>query len=354
MHYFPLLRPVLHALPPEAAHRLAVRALQWGLLPASRAPVPASLATDAFGLHFPSPVGLAAGFDKNAEAVDGLLAQGFGFVEAGTCTPRPQAGNPKPRLFRLRQDGAVINRLGFNNRGKEAFVAHLRARRRAGVVGANIGKNKDSEDAIADYVTMLEAVAAHADYVTVNISSPNTEGLRALQERESLDALLGALASSRARLAEAQGRRVPLLLKIAPDLDGAQQEAIAEVALARGMDGLIISNTTVARPQSLKDGNARQAGGLSGTPLFAPSTELLRAMYRLTQGRIPLVGVGGIGSGADAYAKIRAGASLVQLYSALVYQGFGLVGAIHAQLAQCLARDGFVSVQQAVGADATR
>lgn len=293
---------------------------------------------------------MAAGFDKNAEAVDALLAQGFGFVEAGTCTPKPQAGNPKPRMFRLTEDAAVINRLGFNGRGKDVFVANLRRRGGRGIVGANIGKNRDTQDTIADYVAMLEAVAPHVDYITVNISSPNTEGLRALQEKDALETLISALFATRSGM----DRHLPLLFKIAPDLDAAGQGAVAAVALERGIDGLIIGNTTVSRPESLRSRNRNEKGGLSGRPLFALSTEVLRNMYRFTEGRIPLIGVGGIASGADAYAKIRAGATLVQLYTAFVYQGFSLLQEIHSSLAALLERDGFKSIGEAVGADFKR
>lgn len=345
MDYYPLLRPLLFCLPPEVAHNLAICALRAGVVPRQASRTTPALAVQAFGLHFPSPVGMAAGFDKNAEVADALLAQGFGFVEVGTCTPKPQTGNAKPRMFRLQEDEAVINRLGFNNLGKYVFTTNLRAPKRAGIVGANIGKNKDSEDAIADYVTMLEAVRDSADYITVNISSPNTVGLRALQERQALDALLSALLDARGT------SRVPLLLKIAPDVAEAEQEAIAEVVLARGIDGLIVSNTTIARPDSLKSEQRTQTGGLSGKPLMARSTEVLANMYRLTGGKLPLIGVGGIASAEDAYAKIRAGATLVQLYSALVYQGFALVPRIHTGLADLLARDGFSHISEAVGID---
>jgi dihydroorotate dehydrogenase len=345
MDYYPLLRPLLFLLPPETAHTLAVRALRSGLVPPQASHISPALNVSAFNLQFPSPVGMAAGFDKNAEAMDALLAQGFGFVEVGTCTPKPQTGNAKPRMFRLREDEAVINRLGFNNLGKNIFCDNLRKPRRAGIVGANIGKNKDSDDAIADYVTMFHAVSGCADYITVNISSPNTAGLRALQERAALDALLQALQDARG------SAHVPLLLKIAPDIDEAEQEAIAEVVLARAIDGLIVSNTTIARPHTLISQHKTQAGGLSGKPLMSRSTQVLANMYRLTGGKLPLIGVGGIASAEDAYAKIRAGATLVQLYSALVYQGFALVPRIHLDLAELLARDGFTHIGDAVGVD---
>jgi dihydroorotate dehydrogenase len=352
MALFSTLRPALHLLPPEAAHRLGILALRNGLLPATPLPHYSALETTALGLRFAHPLGLAAGFDKNAEAYGALLRQGFSFVETGTVTPLPQPGNPQPRLFRLPQDGAVINRLGFNNAGIETFVANLSGRDKTrGVVGANIGKNKLSEVAIDDYAAAMRAVYPHADYITVNISSPNTEGLRALQKRDSLESLLAALIDLRRQCVEAGGAHVPLLVKIAPDL-GAQEKAdIAAVITTHAIDGLIVSNTTIARPPTLKNRHARQQGGLSGRPLFAPSTQMLADMYRLTEGKILLVGVGGIASAADAYAKIRAGATLLQLYTALVYQGFGVVRAICDGLEKRLARDGFSHVSQAVGAD---
>jgi dihydroorotate dehydrogenase len=312
----------LRRLPAETAHRLAVRALAAGLGPRAAADAPA-LATKVWGLDFANPVGIAAGFDKNAEAHAGLLRAGAGFVEVGTVTPRPQAGNPKPRLFRLTADGAVINRMGFNNQGMAAMARRLEGRdRSAGIVGVNIGRNKDGGD--SDYVTCFEALAALADYITVNVSSPNTPGLRDLQARAPLAGLIDALQQARARM----GLSLPLLVKIAPDLTAEQRRDIAEVALASGLDGLVISNTTVARPHTLRSPARGEQGGLSGRPLFAPSTALLAEMYELTDGRLPLIGVGGIASAAEAYAKLRAGASLVQLYTALVYEGPGLIGKI--------------------------
>jgi len=344
---FTLLRPLIHRLPPESAHNLGLWALQKGLWPASRPLSFPSLATEAFGLHFKNPIGLAAGFDKNAVAIDALLAQGFGFVEAGTVTPRPQPGNPKPRIFRLGEDQAVINRLGFNNHGLKSFRQNF-ARRdtHAGIAGANIGKNKEATDAVADYVTGLHKVHGIADYITINISSPNTQGLRDLQQRDALGQLLAALAEARANYPA----RVPLLLKVAPDLTPGEREDVAQAVLAHGIDGLIVSNTTLSRPD-LKSAHSKETGGLSGRPLFTLSTESLRDFYRLTAGKIPLVGVGGISSAQDAYTKIRAGATLVQLYTALVYQGFGIVRDIQSGLDILLARDGFTHIRQAVGAD---
>ena len=333
------LRPALFMLPPEKAHRAAIRALQMGLAPRSSFTHP-SLVTELAGVTLPNPVGLAAGFDKNAEAYAGALAAGFGFVEVGTVTPQAQPGNPQPRLFRLVQEEAVINRLGFNNEGVEAATARLQARG-AGVVGGNIGKNKESVDAIADYVTALRVIYPQVDYITVNISSPNTPGLRALQAGDELRALVKAVQAERAGFTE----RKPIFVKIAPDNDAAALEAIAAVALEEGVDALIVSNTTIGR-----DGvTSTEQGGLSGRPLFTKSTDVLAQVYALTKGAVPLIGVGGISSAEDAYAKIRAGASAVQLYTALIYQGFGLVEDITNGLAGLLARDGFAHVRDAVG-----
>jgi dihydroorotate dehydrogenase len=351
----------LRLLPPETAHRLTLRALAHMPVAALGKKVADDpiLASRVFGLDFPNPIGLAAGFDKNAEAFAPALGLGFGFVEIGSVTPRPQAGNPPPRLFRLAEDEAVINRMGFNNDGLVAVRARL-ARRPAGaapgVIGANLGKNKDSADAAADYAAGVSALAPLADYLVINVSSPNTPGLRALQGRAPLEALLAAVhAAHEAAMGTARGDKPPpLLLKIAPDLTEADKQDIAEVALAAGLDGLIVSNTTIARPPGLRGAAAKEAGGLSGRPLFKPSTAVLADMYRLTGGKLPLIGVGGISSGEDAYAKIRAGASLLQLYTALVYGGPGLVGRIKADLAAGLRADGFTNIADAVGADHRR
>jgi dihydroorotate dehydrogenase len=300
-----------------------------------------------FGRLFPNPLGLAAGFDKNAEVPGAMLKLGFGFVECGTVTPRPQPGNPRPRMFRLRQDRAVINRLGFNNQGMAAAAKRLSARGRHGIVGINIGANKDSPDRIADYREGFARLAPLADYVTVNISSPNTPGLRGLQNRDELEKLLALVTEERARA----NSTVPLLLKIAPDLDEHALDDIANTVLASGIEGMIVSNTTLARPANLKSANARESGGLSGVPLFAPSTAILKAVRRRVGNRLTLVGVGGVSSGADVYAKIRAGASLVQLYTAMAYEGPGLITRIKRELSALLARDGFARVADAVGAD---
>jgi dihydroorotate dehydrogenase len=339
---------LLRCLPPEAAHRATLRLLRLAapFLPRAGRDDP-RLASDALGLHFPNPVGLAAGFDKDAEVGDAMLKLGFGFVECGTVTPRPQAGNAKPRLFRLAQDRAVINRMGFNNRGMDAMALRLANRARNGIVGINIGANKDSPDRIADYRACFARLAPFADYVAVNVSSPNTPGLRGLQNRDELRRLLDIVTGERARMNAAN----PILLKIAPDIDQAAIDDIAGVALAARIEGIIVANTTIARPAWLRSKQAHQSGGLSGAPLLAPSTAILKAMRGRTGTQLLLVGVGGIRSGADAYAKIRAGAGLVQLYSALAYDGPALVGRIKSELLELLTRDGFARISDAVGAD---
>ena len=306
------------------------------------------MAQRLWGLEFPNPVGLAAGFDKDARVPEALRGFGFGFVEIGTVTPRPQPGNPKPRLFRLEEDQAIINRMGFNSGGLDAAIDRLHRRPRTAIVGVNLGKNRDSGDAVADYSEGIRRASEVADYSVVNVSSPNTPGLRDLQRRASLQTLLVPLLRAR----DESRRRVPLLVKIAPDLTPEEREDIASVALAAGIDGLIVSNTTVDRPAGLVSPYAIEPGGLSGRPLFAASTALLADMYRLTRGRLPLIGVGGVGSAAEAYQKIRAGACLVQLYTALVFAGPSLVTDIKKGLAELLRADGFTCVAEAVGAPA--
>ena len=350
MALFDLARPFLRQLDPETAHRATLWALRHGLAPAGRTADDSALAIRVLGRDFPNPLGMAAGFDKDAEVPGPLLRLGFGFVEVGTLTPRAQPGNPRPRIFRLPEDGAVINRLGFNNRGAEAARAALdrwRAAGGTGLVGVNIGKNKESADAAGDYAAAARVLAPAADYLTINVSSPNTPGLRALQGKAELEGLIDGL---RAALGES-GEAPPLLLKVAPDLSEAELAEIAEAALERRLDGLIATNTTIERPPGLAGRHRAEAGGLSGRPLFARSTAVLAQLYRLTGGRLPLVGVGGVASGAEAYAKIRAGASLVQLYTALIYEGPALVGRIKEELADLLRRDGFESLAAAVGAD---
>ena len=334
----------LHAFDPEDAHGHAIRALQAGLGPRARADDPI-LATEIAGLKLPNPVGLAPGFDKNAQVFGPMLRAGFGFVECGTVTPRPQVGNPRPRLFRLTEDWAVINRMGFNNDGLEAFAGRLKAGGQ-GVVGANIGANKDSEDRIGDYVAGLRRLWGLASYFTLNISSPNTPGLRALQTKAALEELLGRVAEARDAL-PTEGL-VPLFLKVAPDLESGEVEAIVETVVANGLAGVIVTNTTVSRPP-LKSRFRDESGGLSGVPLIALSNEVLREFAQASAGRLTLIGAGGIASGGDAYAKIRAGAHAVQLYSAMVYEGPGLVTRVKSELASLLRRDGFSDVKGAVG-----
>ncbi len=343
----------LHRLDAETAHGLALAALRAGLGPRGGPATSARLATGVAGLGLANPVGIAAGFDKNARAVRAALAAGPGFLEVGAVTPRPQPGNPRPRLFRLAEDRAVINRFGFNNDGMEAIGRRLRAAREAGlgsgpgagVVGVNLGANKDSADRAGDYVAVLRHLWEAADFFTVNVSSPNTERLRELQGRAALDALLARVMAARRDL----GAK-PVFLKVAPDLAESELADIAELALGHGLSGLVATNTTLAR-EGLRSPRAAEAGGLSGRPLAAPAAEVLRALRRLTQGRLPLIGAGGIGSAEDAYARIRAGASAVQLYTAMVYEGIGLPGRIARGLDRLLARDSFASVAEAVGAD---
>ncbi len=344
-------RPLLDKLSAERAHNVSLAAL--ARLPAV-GPGPRGddvLAQRLWGLDFAHPLGLAAGFDKDGVAPAQLQALGFAFVEVGTVTPRPQAGNPRPRVFRLTADRAIVNRLGFNNAGLAAACSRIKAARRAGTlrgpVGLNIGMNKDSAAAGPDYRTGVAAGLAVADYLTVNVSSPNTPGLRDLQNADQLKALLADLVAER----DGRGSHAPLLLKIAPDLDGESLAAIAEVALAAGIDGAICTNTTTARPASLRAPAAAESGGLSGQPLFEPATTVLRRVYKLTGGRLPLVGVGGIGDADQAYAKIRAGASLLQLYTALVYDGPGLAESLTDALARRIKAEGFARLADAVGAD---
>ena len=339
---------LLRRLPAESAHRATLKLVRLAdPFLALSPPDDPRLRVEAFGHDFPNPVGLAAGFDKNAE-VPGVMAKfGFGFIECGTVTPRPQAGNPRPRLFRLSEDRAVINRMGFNNAGAAAVARNFAMRGNHGIVGINIGANKDSADRIADYALAFDMLGPLAEYVTVNVSSPNTPGLRGLQNRDELTRLLEVLVGVRAQ----KPVTIPILLKIAPDLDGHALDEIADVVRQSGIEGLIVSNTTIARPP-LKSRHAAEGGGLSGRPLFLPSTQVLSAMHRRLNGAVTLVGVGGIASGEEAYAKIRAGASLVQLYSALVFEGPGLVARIKRQLLQCLERDGFANVTDAVGTGA--
>ena len=335
---------LLHRCDPERAHGLSIAALKAGLVPLPGVTTSPRLRTTLAGLELPNPVGLAAGFDKNAQALAPLSRAGFGFLEVGAATPRPQPGNPRPRLFRLTEDAAVINRFGFNNDGMEAIAARLAKRPAGGIVGLNLGANKDSADRAGDFAQVLARCGPHVDFATVNVSSPNTEKLRDLQGKAALSALLAGVMETRAALP----RPIPVFLKIAPDLGEAELAEIAEVALASGLDAIIATNTTLSR-DGLKSPQAAEAGGLSGAPLFTKSTQVLARLSHLTEGRLPLVGVGGISSAEDAYAKIRAGASAVQLYSAMVYQGLSLVPRIVDGLERLLARDGFANVAEAVG-----
>ena len=334
----------LHRLDPERAHGLALNALRLGLGPSGGPVTSPRLATRLAGLELPNPVGLAAGFDKNAVAVAPLMRAGFGFLEVGAATPRPQPGNPRPRMFRLPEDAAVINRFGFNNDGMQAIGARLAQVRRAIPVGLNLGANKDSDDRAADFARVLAECGPVVDFVTVNVSSPNTEKLRDLQGPEALRRLLAGVMAAR----DALERRVPVFLKIAPDLSAPELSDLCGVALDSGLDAIIATNTTLSR-EGLKSAHSAQAGGLSGAPVFEKSTRVLAQVSALTQGRLPLVGVGGVASAEQAYAKIRAGASAVQLYTALGYHGLSLVGQIARGLESLLARDGFGSVAEAVG-----
>jgi dihydroorotate dehydrogenase len=337
-----LARPALFALDAERAHGLAIAALK--LRGPGSPPEPGPLSSNVAGLTFPNPLGMAAGFDKDGEVPDALLGLGFGFAEVGSITPLPQAGNPKPRLFRLAEDGAVINRMGFNNRGAEAAAALLSARERRGIVGINIGANKDSADRVADYATMARIMAPLASYLAVNISSPNTPGLRALQDESALTGLLDAVL-------EARGEEgPPVFLKVAPDLEPADIDAIARIAIDKRLGALIVSNTTISRPP-LRSPHAGEGGGLSGAPLRDLAQQRLRDFSKATGGTLPLIGVGGISSAEDAWARIRAGASLVQLYSAMVYEGPGIARRIVRGLEELMRQGGFASVAEAVGSE---
>ncbi|MQL72222.1 hypothetical protein Taro_004524 [Colocasia esculenta] len=370
------VNPFFALLDPEFAHRLAILAASRGWVPREKRPDPPILGVKVWGRKFTNPIGLAAGFDKNAEAVEGLLGLGFGFVEVGSVTPMPQEGNPKPRIFRLPQERAIINRCGFNSEGIVTVTRRLGAQHGKrkmeetsstsssndeakqggkagpGILGVNIGKNKTSEDSTADYVQGVHTLSQFADYLVINVSSPNTPGLRKLQGRKQLQDLVKKVQAARDEMQWAEDGPPPLLVKIAPDLSKQDLEDIAAVARNLRLDGLIIANTTISRPDPISSHPlAGEAGGLSGKPLFDLSTNVLKVMYVLTQGKIPLIGCGGISSGEDAYKKIRAGATLVQLYTAFAYEGPALIPQMKAELAECLERDGFKSVQEAVGAD---
>ncbi len=337
---------VLHRLDPEDAHTWALRALKAGVAPLPGLVTSERLRTEVAGLHLTNPIGLAAGFDKNAEALMPLSRAGFGFVEVGAITPRAQPGNPRPRLFRLTEDAAAINRFGFNNQGMEAAASRLENRPRDMVLGLNLGANKDSDDRAADFAKVLGRCGAQLDFATVNVSSPNTEKLRDLQGKEALSALLAGVMAAR----DALPKPPPVFLKIAPDLDAQGLQDVADVALSSGVAGVIATNTTLAR-DGLRSAHKGETGGLSGQPLFEKSTRVLARLSQLTEGRLPLIGVGGVSTAEQAYAKIRAGASAVQLYTALVYGGLGLGAEIARGLDALLARDNFRTVADAVGTD---
>jgi len=348
-----LAQPVLLTLDPETAHRAALAALRRGLVPRQPGDAP-SLRTKVLGLDLPHPFGTAAGFDKDAEVVDEVLALGFGFHEVGGVTPRPQPGNPRPRVFRLRQDRALINRLGFNNDGVETVRRRLASRRSRGAVGVNLGANKDTDDKAADYVLLVERLSEVADYFTLNVSSPNTPGLRDLQRGDALKALLERVGDARRRVVAGGAPRRPILLKIAPDLTGPEFDDILRVVRSHGVDGLVLSNTTLDRGGLRDQATAREAGGLSGAPLFRRSTALLAAARLALGPDMVLIGVGGVVSPRTAFTKILAGANLVQLYTGLVYEGMDLLGDMKRHAAEALAAEGLDSISQAVGREAER
>ena len=349
---YPLIKPFLFLLDPEDAHELTLKMLGYGLGPHFLGPDDDILKSTVFGIDFPNPVGLAAGLDKQATRIDAFMGFGFGAVEIGTVTPLPQIGNPRPRMFRVAQAKSLINRFGFNSVGVEVFAARMKEwraleDRTRNPVGINIGKNKDTVDDAADYVAGFEKIATYADFVTVNVSSPNTPGLRDLQGRQRMADLLGRVTEARDRIVP----KLPVLVKIAPDLTDEQQIDIAAAVKESSIQAMIVSNTTLARPSTIPDEIAKESGGLSGPPLFGPSTRLLANMYKLIDGKVPLIGCGGISSGEDAYRKIRAGAALVQVYTALVFEGPLVIQRMKRELAFCLRRDGFANVADAVGAD---
>lgn len=336
--------PLMHLLDPERAHGLSIKALAMGATPTPGPVTSTRLETTLAGMSLPNPIGLAAGFDKNAEAIAPLLQSGFGFIEVGAATPRPQPGNPKPRLFRLTKDEAAINRFGFNNQGMDAIATRLANRPSGGVLGINLGANKDSIDKAEDFAKVLTACGPHVDFATVNVSSPNTEKLRDLQGKAALEGLLAGVMDANAALK----KPIAVFLKIAPDLEPQDLRDIADVALTSGISGIIATNTTLSR-EGLKSAHSSEAGGLSGQPLFEKSTRVLAQLSLLTDGQLPIIGVGGIGSAEQAYAKILAGASAIQLYTAMVYKGIGLAADIAHGLDELLARDGYKNVADAVG-----
>ena len=345
-----IIRPLLFVLEAETAHNLALAGLKKNFVPAGRAISCDSLKTNILGMEFTNPIGLAAGFDKDAVALPNLSRLGFGFLESGTVTPKPQTGNAQPRMFRLSEDMAIINRLGFNNDGLKNFVRNVEEAKKLTQpcpLGANIGKNKETEDSVSDYILRVRALSNVADYITVNVSSPNTPGLRDLQAKSNLEKLVGSVMDERA----GSYGKPPVFLKIAPDLGEQDIHDVAAVAKDMKIDGLIATNTTISRPEHLSGRLSQEGGGLSGAPLRDMSTQILKSLYRFTEGKIPIIGVGGVFTGTDAYQKIRAGASLVQIYSAMIYRGPYAARHIALELASALAEDGFSNVAEAVGAD---
>ena len=356
MNIYQFFRPLIFKIEPEKAHNLALNYLK--LLPKFSSLLATSknyenLNNSLWNLNFSNPVGMSAGFDKNAEIINSLFNFGFGFVEAGTTTPIAQIGNEQPRIFRLIEDNAIINRLGFNNLGANYFYDNLTRINKTSsqIIGVNIGKNKDTADASSDYILLLEKFYNQADYITINISSPNTKNLRDLQNENLLNDFLQKISQCKNNLQKISHKNTPILLKIAPDLEFEQQKNIAKIVIDNNIDGIIISNTTIDRNLNLKSSKSLEIGGLSGKPLFEKSNEILQNFYRLTEGKIPLIGVGGISSAEDAYTKIKNGASLIQIYSAFIYQGFGLVEKIKKQLSEKIKKDGFKNISEAIGSN---
>lgn len=346
---FQLAKPALFLLPPEQAHQVSIKALKSGLLPHCENASDSKLRRTIAGLNFPNPIGIAAGYDKNGEVPDAILRMGFGFAEVGTITPRPQSGNPRPRIFRLEREQAIVNRLGFNNQGHEAVLRRLNARTKKGIVGINIGANKDTDDFVADYVKGIEIFASLASYFTINISSPNTPGLRNLQAADALTRLLDNVLVKRDEVVGGLGRKVPVFLKIAPDLDDNELDEIAQVVNASALDGVIISNTTIDRSVLANESDGKEQGGLSGKPLFEKSTIVLAKMRQRLAGNLPIIGVGGVDSVDTAIAKLEAGADLIQIYTGLVYQGPGLPQQIARGLSYLVARESLSNISEIVG-----
>ncbi len=355
---YSIFKSLLFKLNSETAHNLAIWALKKNLIIHPSIVQYSSLQNKVFGIDFQNPIGMAAGFDKNAEVFNNLFNFGFGFMEVGTVTPKPQLGNAKPRIFKLQEDLAIINRLGFNNFGIDNFLKNVeknsQPNKNSGknlgqILGINIGTNKDTKKVIDDYLFLLKETYAKSSYITINISSPNTKGLRNLQKADELDLFLKTIFDKKKQLQNLHQKNIPILLKIAPDLSVQEQEAIANIALKNNIDGLIIGNTTISRPQNLQSEYKTQAGGLSGKPLFEISNVVLQNIYQFTKGKIPIIASGGVSSGLEAYHKIKLGASLVQIYSAFIYQGFGLVEKVKKDLDECVKKDGFQNISQAVG-----